>query len=385
MLPNHRVPRLLTFLLALAALFASACRRESAPAGGAATAHARGGAGLVVVPEGAPRPYFHDFGERLWGEQIEHTYRLENREGRTVVVHDLMPDCGCTIPRAAIVQPDGTRIDGPVVTRGMELELQAGATLEVRIGLDTTRVERPNQHKLAQVRLRCDSDETPYITFELHVLVRRTFRSAPTEAVLKDVPQSAGKSVRLDVTTENAGDTSRIRGIETVEGPFRAEVTEAQVAGQNVWILVVHADPGSNLGPHEGKVVLGTTLADGTGLGQNFEVKVRAQVVEDCVIEPRLIAIPRDADGAATATLHALIPGARVGVRKVRLEGASAAALQVAWEPVDADAEGRASQWKITLRAKTELPREGFSGKVVVELDDPSLPVVEAPYAAPPR
>jgi hypothetical protein len=103
------------------------------------------------------------------------------------------------------------------------------------------------------------------------------------------------------------------------------------------------------------------------------------------VIEPRLIAIPRDADGSAAATLHALIPGAKVFVRKVRLDGPAAAALRAEWEAIDPDAEGRAAQWRITVRATAELPREGFSGKVVVELDDPSLPLVEAPYAAPPR
>jgi len=383
-LPPQRVPNSVLLVLLLTALASGACRPDAAPAGGVGAASAARGAGLVRVPEGAPRPYFHDFGDRLWGEQIEHTYVLENREGRAVIVQDLLPDCGCTMPHATVVLADGSRVDGPFETRGMGLSVPADAKLEVRIGLDTTRVERPNQHKLAQVRLRSDSDETPYITFELHVLVKRTFRAVPAEAVLKDVPQTGGKSVRLDLSTEVPGDASRIRGIETVEGPFHAELTEAQVAGQSIWVLVVRAEPGSNLGPHEGRVVIGTTLADGTGIGQHFEVKVRAQIVEDCVIEPRLIAISREADGSSSATLYALIPGAKVRVRTARLDGPAAASLRAEWEAIDPDAEGRAARWRITVRATSELPREGFSGKVVVELDDPSLPVVEAPYAAPP-
>jgi len=377
-----------TALLSVAALLAvvaSACGPDSAPGAASGARASAAAAGLVFETEGAPRPYFHDFGDRLWGEQIEHTYRLVNREGRAIVVHDLLPDCGCTMPRASVVLADGTRVEGPIETRAMGLAVPDGATLEVRIGLDTKRVERPNQHKLAQVRLRCDSEVTPYLTFELHVLVKRAFRAAPAEAVLKDVPQSAGRSVRLDVSTEIAGDGSRIRGIEAVEGPFHAEISEAQVGTESVWVLVVRADPGSNLGPHMGKVVLGTTLADGTGVGQHFEVPIRAQVVEDCIIDPRVVVIPRDADGVATAVLVALIPGAKVGVRKVRLEGGASDVLRAEWEAEAPDAEGRASRWRITVRATAELPREPIAGKLVVELDDPSLPLVEVPYAAPPR
>ncbi|MCY2961691.1 MAG: hypothetical protein NTY35_16140 [Planctomycetota bacterium] len=379
------MPNFLPFALCVLGLIAGGCRPDSASAPGQPAVATPGGVGLVFVPEGAPRPYFHDFGERLWGEQIETTYQLVNREGRAVIVHDLLPDCGCTRPRASVVQSDGSRVDGPLETRDMGLSVPDGATLEVRIGLDTTRVERANQHKLAQVRLRCDSDATPYLTFELHVLVKRSFRAVPAEAVLRDVPLSAGKSVRLDVTTENASDSSLVRGIESVEGPFHAELSETKaVSGETVWVIVVRADPGSNLGPHTGKVVLGTTRADGSGIGQNFEVPIRAVIVEDCVVEPRVIAIPREADGAAQATLHALIPGATVVVRKVRLDGGASAALRAEWEPIDADATGRAARWRITVRATAELPREAFSGKLVVELDDPSLPLVEAPYAAPP-
>lgn len=371
--------QLRVLLLLLAAVLAS-CGPDS----GATTARSSG-PGLVFENADAKRPYFHDFGDRLWGERIEHTYRLVNREGRTIVLQDLLPDCGCTQPRATVVMTDGSRVDGGIETRSMGLEVPNGATLEVRIGLDTTRVERPNQHKLAQVRLRCDSDVTPYLTFELHVLVKRAFRAAPTEAVLKDVPQSAGKSVRIDVSTENANDGSKIRGIEVVEGPFHAELTETEVGSENLWVLVVSADPGSNLGPHSGKVVLGTTNDDGTGVGQNFEVHVRAVVVEDCVIDPRVLAITREKDAVMTANVIALVPGAVVGVKRVRFEGGASSVLRAEPQPDAPDTDGRASKWRLVIRAEGELPGEAFSGRMVVELDDPALPFIEVPYAAPPR
>ncbi|MBL8863509.1 MAG: hypothetical protein JNK02_16085 [Planctomycetes bacterium] len=360
----------------LLALLAAACGPQSDAGLPRATRE-----GLVFEHAADPRPYFHDFGDRLLGETIAHTWRLTNREGRAIVVQDLLPDCGCTQPRAAVVLPDGARIEGPFETRGMGLGVPPGATLEVRIGLDTTRVERPNQHKLAQVRLRCDSDVTPYITFELHVLVKRTFRAVPAEAVLADVPQSAGKSVRLDVTTELAGERARIRGIERVEGPFHAELSETAVGSESVWILVVRAEPGSHLGPHTGKVVLGTTRGDGAGPGQDFEVAVRAVVVEDCVLEPRVLSIRREPGAVARATLVALVPGARVLVRRARLEGGAAEALRVDCQAEEPDEHGRSGRWNVRIEAVGELPREAFSGRLILELDEPHLPQVDAPFA----
>ncbi len=376
----HTILSHLRALLVLTASILASCGSDSSSATPRSS-----GPGLVFENAKASRPYFHDFGDRLWGERIEHTYRLVNREGRTVVLQDLLPDCGCTQPQAAVVLPDGSRVDGGIETRSIGLAVPAGATLEVRIGLDTTRVERPNQHKLAQVRLRCDSDVTPYLTFELHVLVKRAFRAAPTEAVLKDVPQSAGKRVRLDVTTENTGDGSRIRGIEAVEGPFHAELAETSAGAESLWVLIVSADPGSNLGPHSGKIVLGTTRDDGTGVGQHFEVQVRAVVVEDCVIDPRVLAISREKGAATMANVIALVPGAMIGVKRVRFEGGASTILRADHEADSPDTDGRASRWRLAIRAEGELPREAFSGRLIVELDDPALPFIDVPYAAPPR
>ncbi len=340
--------------------------------------------GFVFVNADAPRPYFHDFGDRLWGQTIEHTFQLVNREGRAIVVQDLLPDCGCTIPRAAWVGTDGVRVEGPLLPQGMDMHVPDGATLEVSITIDTTRVERPNQHKLAQVRLRCDSAETPYLTFELHVLVKRAFRATPGEAILSDIPHTAGKSVRVSVSTEIAGAPARIRAIEAVDGPFTASLTENQVNGETLWVLIVEAAPGLTHGAHTGKVRLGTTLDDGTGLGPAFEVMIRGQVVADCIIEPRVLAISRNG-APLLATLVALAPGAKVGVRNVRLEGGATEFLRATFSPIDPDDAGRAARWRIEVKPLPDLPAQAFSGRLIAELDDPLLPRIEVPYAAPPR
>lgn len=375
-LPTSLRPRLTLLAGAATLTLLAACDRS--------TASATAPQGFVYVDAEAPRPYFHDFGERMWGQTVEHTFQLVNREGREIVVQDLLPDCGCTIPRASWIGSDGVRVEGPLLPSNMDLHVPDGATLEVSIAIDTTRVERPNQHKLAQVRLRCDSAETPYLTFELHVLVKRAFRATPSEAILMDIPHTAGKSVRVNVSTEIAGAKARILGVESVDGPFTAQLSESQVNGETLWVLVVEAAPGLTHGAHTGKIALGTTLDDGTGIGQPFDVTIRGQVVADCIIEPRVLAIARD--GAATsATLIALVPGAKVSVRSVRVEGGATDFLRATATAIDPDDAGRAARWRIEVEPLPDLPPQAFSGRLIAELDDPLLPRIEVPYAAPPR
>jgi len=382
--PRPTLDPLRTSLLPRWTLLAGAACLLLLPACDRTSASATAPQGFVYVNADAPRPYFHDFGERFWGQTIEHTFQLVNREGRAIVVQDLLPDCGCTIPRTSWVGQDGVRVEGPMLPQNMDLHVPDGAMLEVSITIDTTRVERPNQHKLAQVRLRCDSAETPYLTFELHVLVKRAFRAMPAEAILSDIPHTAGKSVRVNVSTEIAGAKARIRSVEEVTGPFTATLSESQVNGETLWVLVVEAPPGLTHGPHTGKVQLGTTLDDGTGMGHSFEVTIRGQVVDDCIIEPRVLAIPRTG-AAVQAMLIALAPGAKVGVKNVRLEGGATDSLRATFSPIDADAEGRAARWKIEVEPLPNVPPQAFSGRLIAELDDPLLPRIEVPYAAPPR
>jgi hypothetical protein len=364
-----------------------ACERAAPGPGGPPAARASGAVaeGLVPLDAAAPRPYFHDFGERLWGERIEHVFRLANREGRAIVVQDLLPDCGCTQPRATRVAADGTRSEAPPRTRGLQLAIGPGEMLEVAIALDTTRVERPNQHKLAQVRLRCDSEVTPYQTFELHVLVKRAFRAVPSELVLSDVPQHAGKSARADLSVEIVGDRSRLRGVEQVEGPFQAALEARELERETLWVLTVTADPGLPLGPHQGAVTLATTGPDGESAGAPLRVPVRAQVVTDCVVEPRVLTLPAPGDAPLAAELVALAPGARVLVRAARLTGPGAESFTLQVEPLEPDSAGRAARWRLALERLADATAPTGALLLTLELDHELLPRLEVPLAPPRR
>jgi hypothetical protein len=343
-----------------------------------------GTGGLVLEHSNADRPYFHDFGNVLYGEQLRHTFELVNTEGRALVIKDMLPSCGCTTPRVSYVGGDGERVDGSV-ERGREVATIPPATkVEIEVAIDTTLVETPNLDKLSQVRVRTDSDTNPYLTLELHLKVIKAFRAVPGKLELGLTPQSVGKSARTDISTCVKGDGSRIKAITAVEGTFTAELQESVARGETFWILVATAPPGLPIGPQRGRVTLSTTNADGTGDGAAFSVPILAQVAPDIVVSPGILQlsnVDRSTGATLRAELLALVPGARVKVLATRLEGEASDDLELTVEASAPDEFGRAQRHEITFRAKPGLKAAYFRGTAVFETDDPGLPRIAVPYA----
>lgn len=343
-----------------------------------------GKGGFVIEGAENARPYFHDFGNVLYGERLKHTYRLRNTEGRTLVLQDMLPSCGCTTPRASYVGTDGVRVDGSVERGKKVLEAPKDALVEIEVAIDTTLVETPNLDKLSQVRLRTDSDTNPYITLELHLKVVKAFRAVPAKLEFGLVPQSAGKSARTDVSTCVKGDGSKIVAITAVEGTFTAEVQEAVVRDETYWILVATAPPGLPIGPQRGSVTLSTTTADGTGVGAPFTVPILAQIAPDVVVSPGVLQLS-NVDHEKGATLHAellaLVPGAKLKVLGTRLEGDASADLELVVTPDLPDEDGRAQRHQIEFRSKPSLRAANFRGTAIFETDDARMPRISVPYA----
>lgn len=362
-----------TLSLAALLLVGSGCSRESSGA------PAR--EGFVITNPSTDRDYFHDFGRVVYGERVTRVFELENREGVPIQVDDLQASCSCTVPTTWYLDERGERVTGSRTQKPV-IVVPPGRTLHVACAVDTTRVEQANVDKLSQVRMRSNSKVTPYVTFEMHLVVVRPFRAVPEVLDLRQTPQSHGKSARTDVTTALANDPARIVKLERVEGPFEATVEHKVVGPENVWIVTATAHDGLALGPLSGKVVLETSVPGFDGAGPPFEIPIRATVVPDVIADPGVLALQVREDGGVLAgsfDVVALVPGARVLVLGAVASGAAKDEIDVAFEPVAADDSGRANRWKISVRAKPGA--KSAQGTIEVSTDDPSVAVVRVPFA----
>lgn len=339
--------------------------------------------GFTILNPTSARPYFHDFGRVLYGERMRHVFQLRNDEGRPLVVKDMIPSCSCTVGRISYTGPDGTVVLG-TRERGRDvLTVPAGAVVDLEVVIDTTMVENLNIDKLSQLRLRCDSVRNPYLTFEMHLLVARPFRSVPDRMQLGEVPQSFGKSGRVDISTALKGDASKIREIASVEGTFTAEIQATEIVGEPVWILTVNAPPGLPLGPARGQVTMRTTAPDGSE-GGAFSVTILAQVVPDIVVHPGILDLASllpGQGGTRPAEIVSLVPGARVRVTGTRVEGDDAADFTIETKPIDPDESGKSQRHSLVLKCRPERKPGAFRGVVVIEFDSKETPRITVPFA----
>jgi hypothetical protein len=370
----HRSRHLPLLLLALAA-----CHRpaEKAAAGG----------GLTILDPVGPRPTFFDLGRVPFGRKAEHVFRIRNDEGRTVTVQDLLPSCGCASARLTVDGKPGVTVSGSAANHDAAIEIPAGAIAELAVAIDTTQVQVMNKDKLATVRMRSDSGSTPYMTFDVHLFPERAMRAVPAEIELGQTPRSAGKSGRTTVSTEEATSRVQVLGIESVEGPFTATADSTDVAGERVWIVVATAKPGLAPGPVSGNVVLSVTGDDGTGTGPPFQIPVRAQIAEDVVLLPPVFLFGTFARGNGATKeveLDALVPGEKVkvtGTSVTTMPEGAAAEFAAEATPLDPDADGRASKWRIVLHASEKLAEGAFSGTLKIALDHPRVTEIRAAFS----
>jgi hypothetical protein len=341
-----------------------------------------GEGGLVIADPVGPRPTFHEFGDVMYGQRLRQVFRVRNEEGRALLVRDMLASCGCTQPQIRYVDAYGSLVEGSRERGQPVITLPAGVTADIVIEVDTTLVQTMNMDKLAQVRIRTDSDTNPYLTLEMHLVVVRAFRAVPPKLDLGQVPQSEGKSARSDITVDKKGNRSRIRAIDRVDGTFTAQMQETVINDETVWILTATAPPGLPIGPAFGTVHLSTTSPDGTE-GAPFSVPILAQVTQEVVVHPPLIALGQvdPAQGARfEAEIVALVPGAPVKVISVRREGEGADALSVETKAVSPDEEGRAARHTLALVVPPGLAAGATVGNIVVMLDDETVKKLVVPF-----
>lgn len=383
MSPTRRPPHALA-----ASLLVSAFAVAGGCGGGAETPTpaAGGGRGLVVVDASTPeRPYFHDFGVVRSDEVVEHVFRLENTDPVPVRVIDVLSSCTCTVPEVRVVHPDGTVTRGDARSREEVAVVPPGGILEVTVRLDAAQVRTKNTDKLSMVRLRTDSPHNTFPRLEVHAFVEQLVQATPPEIDLGDVAVSTGGWGTSDLISGRREVPIEIRGVLRTDAGLSARLEESERFGMRLWVLTAELEPGLPLGPYRGEIVLDVRDSRAPEESRPFTVPVRARVSPDVVLRPpgvTLLPQPGREGLSAEARVVSLVPGARLRVLGVELEGEGAEAVRARAEPVEVDSEGRAQTWRLVLESDPLPPGSLLRGKARVRTDAAGAPPLELAWVA---
>jgi hypothetical protein len=329
------------------------------------------------------RPYFHDFGTLEFGQEVERTFTFRNTDPVPVTVLSLHPACTCTRVRGmSTLPPDG----GPAVKGDLEMleniiRVEPGGTLDIVVVVNTKSI-RPNSDSLNILRVRTDSKNTPFMTFELHVLAEKLFTLSPAELRLGDVPISHGGSKRLSILTGYPNSSAEVVEILETTGGIVATLQPTLAVSEVRWDLTATLPPLTDLGSRHETILLSTTDDAGEGDKGRLLVHVWARVVPDVVIRADPIhfgLVSAVEGGQAQAELRALVPGTRVRILETRFEGAGLGPLQCRFTPLGyVDSEGRCDRWGLELLAPPGMAPGRFQGTLECLLDDEGSPRVSA-------
>ena len=331
----------------------------------------------IVDPEDPERPLFKDFGKVPYGTDISWYTVMENTGTEPVIIRSAQAACGCTrfmdftVTDAAGNSPDRPTSFAAAENRNIAT-IPVGGQIKMRMKLFTAST-KPNRRKLALMRVSTNSQLHPYMTFEVSLLSSRLFIFAPDSANLTNSPISGGKSKRIKILVDSAGDPERVLGIVSTPDGIEAELITETFAGEYVWYVNVSVLPLTPLGPIRGDVVLSTTDADGNGDKGRLKLPVIASVVPDVIASPSHVsfrAFDRSVGAQFTGLLAALVPGARVKIKSARFEGEHADKFSVEYTPIKAFDDGRAIEWNFTAKLDPGYPAGYIAGSLVFELEE---------------
>jgi hypothetical protein len=331
----------------------------------------------VVQPENAERPLYKEFGDVAYGTNLFWNTTMKNTGTEPVIIRSAQAACGCTrFMDFRVTDAEGNGPDRPTpfaASKDRSLaSIPPGGQIQMRMKLMTA-LSKVNQRKLAMMRLFTNSQLEPYMTFEVGFTPSRSFVFAPATANLTNSPVSSGKSKRVKILVDRAGDPERVLDVLSTPDGIEAELQTETFGGEYIWYVNVTVPPLTPLGPIRGDVILRTTDEEGNGNAGRLELPVVALVVPDVVASPNLIsfrAFDRSVGAEFTGRLAALVPGARLKITGARFEGDHADKLSVEYTPVKAFDDGRALEWTYTVKMAPGHPAGYVAGTAIFELDE---------------
>lgn len=374
--------RLALALLLLAPPALVGCSDSGSSSSGPSVAGAQQGGLVIRNPGSEDRDYFHDFGTVPSGEVVSRVWEIENTDPVPVTIRDLSASCSCTSSSISYVHESGelvkgARLDRPVIT------LPPGAIAQLEMRIDTQHVQVKNTDKLAMIVVRCDSKTTPFLRLEAHVIAKQAYQATPHIVDLGDVPISNGGRQHSDLINGVRGLAYAILGVESQSDGLEVSMEEILQSGERLWRVTVVLVPPLRLGLWEGEVLLRSTQEDGTGEDTPFRLPVRAFIVPDVLVFPRSLSFTgfdSEIGPRADGELSALAEGHRVKVVDSLVQGPVPSGLNVSYEPIAPDVEGRSSRWSVSVIAPANLEETFFSGSLQLTLADPAQAPVQVNF-----
>ena len=310
---------------------------------------------------------------------LRHTFLLENTDREPVTILNAQGPCKCTrVKQIRYTTAAGEEVRGDPRARDGMIEVPPGEVVEMTLEIDTRKLPRANADTLEIVRLLTTSPNTPYPTFEMHVLAERLFQASPSSVALGDIAVSSGASAIVEIITGRPGSEARIDEIVEPGATVESRIEELFLNGEYAWRVHIDVPGGLERGPFHDKLVVSGSKGE---TRETIEIGVFARVVDDVVVQPGRIVVGVVNEGQSArveAELKTLVPGMRVGIEEATVEGALADHARVEYEPVGADGVGRSNRWKLVVHLDAGLPVGRFDGELLLSLDDSQYPEVRA-------
>ncbi|MFT4538295.1 MAG: hypothetical protein ACI835_000728 [Planctomycetota bacterium] len=365
-----------TLLACCLSLFSSGCGSQAAETP----------AGLYILNPGPDaRPHFHDYGHVPFGDAATHVFQMRNGDPEPITIKSLQGGCACIrVSRISCTTQDGTTTTGNPRSKKSVIVIPPGAQLDLAVRMDTSQLRNPNKEKLEILRMMTTSIVTPYPTFELHVKSQQLFQFSPRRLLFGDVPSSSGAESMTRIVTSGFGDQAKVLEVIDPGKHCEAVLEQGFLNGEHLWTVRVRLPEFLSKGPIIDEIVLSTTDENGEGNEGRERIEILAQITGDIVMNPRLLSFGSKPLGSAALTqgvLRALVPGTRVLVQSIEIEGDAAKHLRAEAVAIGPDSNGASHQWDILLHLDDQVPAGRFDGKLRVLLDDSQTPEVVVNYS----
>ncbi len=327
----------------------------------------------------------HSFGEVRVGRILVHTFLLENRDAAPIAIQSVQAACHCTrVARLVAVTPEGQEIEGDPLAEGDLVRVPPGARLELEVRMDTALLQVPERERVSILRVRTDSEVTPFLNLELHVKPLQLFRVNPVQVELGEIPVHGGKTEVTRIFKSDRASPARVVGVASAPEGIAVELSEGSSPSGPMWTLTMTVPPGWRRGVLQEQVHIETTDAEGEpdpSGDWNLTVNLIGSVVDDVRLYPptlNLRQVEADEPWRVEGMLRALIPGARMRIVEAQLEGDIAQYGRIESEVLDADASERGTVWRVVVSGDGGLPPGRLDGRLRLTLDDSQTPEVSA-------